>query len=73
MQTKNTNINDLDKKAERLKQAREILKESAVGLSDEELEVIVVQVQSLAVSWLDDFERKTFDGKTLAELLSERE
>lgn len=73
MQTKNTNINDFDKKAERLRQAREILKESAVGLSDEELEVIVVRVQSLAVSWLDDFERKTFDGKTLAELLSERE
>lgn len=73
MQIKNTNINDFDKKAERLKQAREILKESAVGLSDEELEIIVVQVQSLAVSWLDDFERKTFDGKTLQELLSERE
>jgi len=56
---------------EKLEKAREILGELAVELSDEELKTIVTEVQFLADSWLDEFERGIFAGKTLNELQTE--
>ena len=56
---------------EKLEKAREILGELAVGLSDEELKTIVTEIQFLTDSWLDEFERGIFAGKTLNELLTE--
>ena len=55
---------------EKLEKAREILGELAAELSDEELKTIVTEVQFLADSWLDEFERGIFAGKTLNELLT---
>lgn len=60
-----------DKDAKALEQARKILGETAADLSDEELKDIITEMKFLASSWLDDFERKQFDGKTLAEILDE--
>ena len=33
----------------------------------------VVEMKFLAVSWLDDFERDLFDGKTVSKLLNPQE
>ena len=32
----------------------------------------VVEIKFLATSWLDDFEKEMFEGKTLDELLNQR-
>ena len=32
----------------------------------------VVEIKFLAKSWLDDFEKKMFEGKTIDELLNQR-
>ncbi len=50
-------------------EAREILGNNAKNLSDEELKDLLVEMQYLVESWLDEYERKIFNGKTLNELL----
>ncbi len=52
--------------------AHSILGELANQFTDEELRDVVTQIQHLAESWLDDFEKSIFDGLTLQELLHER-
>jgi len=54
-----------------LEKAREILGELANELSDEELKTTVTEIQFLTDSWLDEFEKIIFEGKTLNELLIE--
>lgn len=53
-----------------LERARKILGDLATDLSDEELKSTVTEMQFLLDSWLDEFEREIFDGKTLTELLA---
>lgn len=55
-----------------LQKAKEILGDIAEEFSDIQLKGIVAEVQFLAESWLDDFERKIFKGMTLKELLHEK-
>ena len=55
-----------------IKEAKEILGELAKEFSDTELKDLVAQIEYLAESWLDDFEREQFGGLTLRELLHER-
>lgn len=62
-----------EKEAKALKEARKVLGATAANLSDEELKSIITEMKFLASSWLDDFERKQFDGKTLAELMDEED
>ena len=50
-------------------EAREILGDAAKDLTDDQLKDQVVMVQFLIESWMDEFERKIFNGKTLNELL----
>lgn len=38
-------------------------------LSDEQIEELTTKFQYLIDSWLDEFERKTFQGRTLQEVL----
>lgn len=52
--------------------AKQILGELANNFSQSELRDIVAQVEYLAESWLDDFERDIFEGKTLNEVLHEK-
>ena len=56
---------------ENLAKAREILGKLANELSDEELKTIVTEIQFLTDSWLDEFEKSIFEGKTLNKLLIE--
>jgi hypothetical protein len=55
-----------------IQKTKEILGARAKDLSESELRDIVAETQFLISSWLDDFERKTFNGMTLNELLHEK-
>ena len=50
-------------------EARDILGDIAKDISDDDIRDIVVEIQFLVESWIDDYERKTFNGKTINELL----
>jgi len=50
---------------------RKQLGETAKALSDEQIECIAAEFQFLANTWLDEYERDVFDGKTLKEVLHE--
>jgi len=54
-----------------IEEAREILGDTAKQLTDEQLKDICVEIQFLVESWLDEYERSVFNGKTLRELLGE--
>ncbi len=56
----------------KIQKAKEILGEVADNFTSEQLRDIVTEIQYLVESWLDDFERDVFAGKTLKELLHER-
>lgn len=56
----------------RIQKAREILGKLTEEFTDSQLRDVVAEIQFLADSWLDDFERKTYGGLTLKELLHER-
>jgi hypothetical protein len=55
-----------------IKVAKQILGEVADEFTPEELKNVVVEIQFLCESWLDDFERTVFDGQTLKELLHDK-
>lgn len=51
-------------------EAREILAKDAEKLSDEQVYNLVNEVQYLVDTWLEEFEKGVFNGKTLNELLN---
>lgn len=55
-----------------IKQTKEILGNLADEFSLDQLKIVITEVEYLAESWLDDFERIAFKGQTLQELLHER-
>ena len=55
-----------------IKHARKIMGEAAKQYSDSDIKSILTNTKFLAQSWLNDFERESFDGKTLDELLNEK-
>ncbi len=61
------NISDKD-----IPRAKKILGQLASHFTDGEIKDIVTETRFLVETWLDDFEREAFDGKTLKELLYER-
>ena len=63
-------FNEQDNREKSILEAREILGESAKDMTDEQVFDLVTEMQYLADSWLEEFERQTFDGKTLIELLN---
>ncbi|MDO8618694.1 MAG: hypothetical protein Q7R49_01980, partial [Candidatus Daviesbacteria bacterium] len=63
-------FNDQDKQQKTILEAREILGDSAKELSDEQVYDLVNEIQYLVDSWLEEYERKVFDGKSLNELLN---
>lgn len=54
-----------------VEQTRATLGNIAKKLSDEALKDTYVEIQYLVESWLDEYERSIFDGKTLQELFEE--
>lgn len=63
-------FNEQDSREKSILESREILGESANDMTDEQVFNLVTEMQYLADSWLEEFERQTFDGKTLIELLN---
>ena len=55
-----------------IKRTKEILGGLANEFTEIQLQGVVTEVQYLAGSWLDGFEREIFDGLTLKELLHEK-
>ena len=55
----------------RVQKARGIMGDLVRELSDEELDIFITEFQSLITEWLDDFERQTFDGHTLKQVLGQ--
>jgi hypothetical protein len=55
----------------RLQKVRRIMGEDVKALSDEELNVYLTEFQFLIDSWMDEYERQVFDGKTLKEVIME--
>lgn len=55
-----------------IQRAKDILGELADKFTPQEFKVAITEVQFLAESWLDDFEREIFGGLTLQELLHEK-
>lgn len=55
-----------------VQKAKEILGNLYKEFSPEQLKDTVTEIQYLCESWLDEFERETFDGLTLKELLHEK-
>ena len=50
---------------------RKALGESAKSLSNEQIETIAVEFQFLIDSWMDEYEKDVFSGKTLKEVLND--
>jgi len=71
----NNHLNDFDnlvlgyQEESRLQKARRVLGESVKDLPDQILDAFITELQYLADSWLDDYEKGVFDNKTLDELL----
>ncbi|MDD2251273.1 MAG: hypothetical protein PHE92_09300 [Candidatus Cloacimonetes bacterium] len=55
----------------RIAKARRILEEIGSDLSDEELEIYLIKFEFLLDTWIDNFEKDIFEGKTLNQLLRE--
>jgi len=55
----------------RLQKARRVMGEAVASLPDEELETYLTEFNFLLDSWLDQYEKQLFDGKTLNQLLRE--
>ena len=55
-----------------VQKVKKILGRRIFNLSQEQIKDIAVEVQYLATTWLDEFERKIFNNLTLNELLHER-
>lgn len=55
-----------------VQRAKKILGRRVFNLSPDQIKDIAVEVQYLVTTWLDEFERKTFNNLTLNELLHER-
>ncbi len=53
----------------KLQKSRRVLGEISSEVSDEQLEVFITGIQFLLDGWLDNFERKMFDGLTLNQIL----
>jgi hypothetical protein len=55
-----------------IQRAKDILGEVSGKFTPAEFKVAITEVQFLAESWLDNFEREIFGGLTLQELLHEK-
>ena len=50
---------------------RKALGESAKSLTNEQIETVAVEFQFLIDSWMDEYEKDVFSGKTLKEVLND--
>lgn len=65
----NQYFDDQNQQQRAVEEARDILGESATTLTDEELYDLTNEMQFLVDTWIEEFERDVFEGKTLKDLL----
>jgi hypothetical protein len=65
----NKRFNEQDHQQKTVQEARDILGESASALLDDQIYDLVNEMQYLVDTWLEEYEQKIFEGKTLKELL----
>ncbi len=65
----NQNFLEQDEKQKTIQEARDILGKSAEELTDDQVYDLVNEIQYLVDTWLEEYEQKIFEGKTLKELL----
>ena len=65
----NNQFSEQDNQRKTIQEAREILGESAKDLTDEQVYDLANEIQYLVDSWLEEYEKDIFDGKTLDELI----
>ena len=58
-----------EEKRQKLQEARRIMRDKASHLSDKELDSYLIKLQGLVDSWMDEYEKQVFEGKTLKETL----
>ncbi len=59
-------------KDKEIQKALSTLGESATNLTEEQVKDLLTEMQFLVSSWLDDYERRIFNGVTLQELMHEK-
>ena len=62
-------FSEQDAQRKTIDEARNILGESAQALTDAQVYDLITEVQFLVDSWIKEYEKKIFDGKTLDEFL----
>lgn len=67
----NQGFQEQDEKQKSVLEAREILGKPGEELSDEQVYDLVNEIQYLVDTWLEEYEKKVFDGKSLNELLQQ--
>ncbi len=65
----NNFFSEQNKEQRDIAEAREILGDSVKDLTDSQVYDLVNEVQFLVDSWLEEFEKDVFDGKTLDEVI----
>ncbi len=65
----NSHFNEQNHQQKTIEEARDILGEQAQQLTDEQIYDLVNEVQYLVDTWIEEYEKKTFEGKTLKELV----
>lgn len=65
----NNHFSEQNQQQKIVQEAREILGESAAKMNDEKVYDMVVEMQYLVDTWLEEFEKDVFDGKTLKEIM----
>lgn len=65
----NQNFQQQNEKQKTVQEARDILGKSAENLTDSQVLDLLNNVQYLVDTWIEEYEQKVFDGKTLKELL----
>lgn len=63
------NLKEQNEKQNTILEARDILGESSQSLTDEQVYDLVNEIQYLVDTWIEEYEKDVFDGKTLEELL----
>lgn len=65
----NQNFQKEDEKQKAIQEVRDILGNAGEQLTDEQVCDLTSEIQYLVDTWLEEYEQKVFDGKTLRELL----
>lgn len=61
-------FNETDEEKEEINQARQILGEKAKDLNDGQIKDLICNVEYLVDSWIEEFEKSIFEGKTFNEV-----